>query len=71
MPVTLATTMACVGYEGSAEGDAQKSVADPIADAYKTILGSPDQALRAMTPQIANGLYELLKTYLGNLPQKQ
>ncbi|MBI2523422.1 hypothetical protein HYW19_03460 [Candidatus Woesearchaeota archaeon] len=42
------------GVRNVAEGDAQK-LAGPIADAYKTILGSPDQALRAMTPEIVTG----------------
>ncbi len=49
-----------------AEGDAPKVKVDPnpITQAYQTILGAnPDQALRAMTPQIATGLAGLLQMY--------
>ena len=61
--------MACVGYEGSAEGDAQKLEVDPLKQAYATILSAnPDEALRAMTPKIATGLSVLLQRYN---PQKQ
>ena len=51
--------------------DGLRGVRDPIGDAYKIILGAnPDQALRAMTPEIATGLSGLVTQYLRN-QQKQ
>ena len=50
---------------------APQKLVDPIGEAYKTILGAnPDQALRAMTPEIATGLSGLVNRYRGN-QQKQ
>ena len=47
-----------------AEGYTPKVEANPVADAYKTILGAnPEQALRAMTPETATGLSRLLQMY--------
>jgi len=55
------------GVRSVAEGDAR--ISDPMIEAYQTILVDPNKAVKAMTPDIATGLSNILTRYINQQTQ--